>query len=89
MTDVTEVNLYGFRDINSVPSSSQRISALLLVLLVVPKQGMVTARISVMGLPVSFMALAATRRARHESSPPEIPITALLALAAASLLARP
>ena len=50
-----------------------------LVRLVVPKQGMVTAVMSVRGRPSKSMALAVMSRAKVESSPPDSPTTALLA----------
>ena len=62
-----------------VPMRSARISALDLVRLVVPKQGMVTARMSVMGRSSMAMARAVMSRARVESSPPDSPTTAVLA----------
>ena len=66
---------------NETFSSSHRISALLRVRCVVPKQGMVTARTSVVGRPSCFMARTATSRARQLSNPPEMPMTAVLAWA--------
>ena len=62
-------------------SSSHKISALLRVRWVVPKQGMVTASTSLAGRPSCFMARTATSRARQLSNPPEMPMTAVLAWA--------
>jgi hypothetical protein len=62
-------------------SSSHRISALLRVRFVVPKQGMVTASTSRAGRPSCFMARTATSSARQLSKPPEMPMTAVLAWA--------
>ena len=59
------------------------------VRLVVPKQGMVTASTSAAGRCSCFMARTATSRARQLSKPPEIPMTAVLAWACSSRLARP
>ena len=52
-------------------------TALLYVRSVVPKHGIVTERIFSLGIPNKSNALAVTRSASVESSPPEIPTTAL------------
>ncbi len=74
---------------NSTPSSAQSTSAFERVRFVVPKQGMVTASTSAAGRPSRCIARTATSRARQESSPPEMPITALLAWTCSSRRARP
>ena len=56
---------------------------------VVPKQGMVTAKISDRGRPSSSMARAVMSSARVESKPPDRPTTAVLALVWASRFFRP
>ena len=61
------------------PIASHIFTAFDFVRFVVPKHGIVTATISVIGLPSSFIALAHTRSASVLSSPPEIPITAVFA----------
>ena len=48
------------------------------VLLVVPKPGMVTAMMPSRGLPKRSKARTVTRSASAESSPPEMPMTAVL-----------
>ena len=63
----------------SVPMRSASSWALDLVRLVVPKQGMVMAVMSVMGRPSMAMARAVISRARVESRPPDRPTTAVLA----------
>ena len=63
------------------PSSSHSVWALLRVRLVVPKQGIVTARMSVVARCSIRMARTVTSSARQLSRPPEMPITAVLAWA--------
>ena len=71
------------------PSRSARSTALDLVRSVVPKQGMVTAMMSVAGRWSICMATAVMRTARVESSPPESPTTAVLAPVCSSRFLRP
>ena len=71
------------------PSASHRISALERVRLVVPKQGMVMAIMSLGSRPSTLQARTATSKARQESNPPEIPTTAHLAWVCSIRLARP
>ena len=82
MSDILKVGGHCFSDIypllNVAPSFFVSVTALLYVLSVVPKHGIVTERIFSLGMPSISKALAVTRSARVESSPPEIPTTALL-----------
>ena len=59
------------------------------VRLVVPKQGMVMAIMSLGSRPSTLQARTATSKARQESNPPEIPTTAHLAWVCSIRLARP
>ena len=61
------------------PIRSARMTALFLVRSVVPKQGIVTAKISVLGRPRRSAVFAATKSASVESKPPEMPITIFFA----------
>ena len=65
---------------NSVPIHSHNRCAFERVRCVVPKQGMVTVIMSLIGRERALKALAHTSSARVESSPPEMPITADFAL---------
>ena len=71
------------------PIRSASSSALDFVRAVVPKQGMVTATMSLAGRFSIPMARAVTSRARVESSPPERPTTAVLAPVCSSRFFRP
>jgi len=71
------------------PSDFIKSIALLYVLSVVPKPGIVMPRISLDGLPISFIASTATRSASVESRPPEMPITQPFEPTCSSLLASP
>ena len=75
-----------FRVAPSRPASSTALSR---VRSVVPKQGMVTAMMSLAGRSSSFMATAVIRMARVESSPPDRPTTAALAPVCSSRFFRP
>ena len=74
---------------STAPIRSARITALFLVRSVVPKQGIVTAMMSVMGRSSIFMARPVTSTASVESSPPESPTTAVLAPVCRSLCFKP
>ena len=78
-----------FTSRKSVPSSAASSSALERVRLVVPKQGMVTAKIPLRSRPSRSKALAVMRTARVESSPPDSPTTAQGALVCSSRFLRP
>ena len=71
------------------PMRSARMTALFFVRSVVPKQGMVTAMISVMGRSSIFIARPVMSTARVESRPPERPTTAVLAPVCSSRCFRP
>ena len=71
------------------PICSARMTALFFVRSVVPKQGMVTATISVMGRSSIFMASPVMSTASVESRPPERPTTAVLAPVCSSRCLRP
>ena len=64
-------------------------TALFFVRLVVPKQGMVTATMSVMGRSSIFMARPVISTAKVESRPPERPTTAVFAPVCSSRCLRP
>ena len=71
------------------PRRSASSMALSRVRSVVPKQGMVTAMMSLAGRSSSFMATAVMRMARVESRPPDRPTTAVLARVCSRRLVRP
>ena len=71
------------------PSFSLILTALLYVLSVVPKQGIVTHVIPFLSSPERSNALTVTSSASVESSPPDIPITALLQPVCSSLFLSP
>jgi hypothetical protein len=71
------------------PRQAQSRSALERVREVVPKQGMVTATASVRGRFSMSIARTVTSRARQESSPPEMPTTAVFAREWLSRFMRP
>ncbi|KAF5083545.1 hypothetical protein DSECCO2_87970 [anaerobic digester metagenome] len=71
------------------PSRSAKITALFFVRSVVPKQGMVTATMSVMGRSSIFRARPVISTASVESSPPDRPTTAVFAPVCSSRCLRP
>ncbi len=71
------------------PSRWASSTALSRVRSVVPKQGMVTAMMSLSGRSSSFMATAVMRMARVESRPPDSPTTAVRARVCSSRFFRP
>ena len=73
----------------SVPRSFMMVNALLYVLSVVPKPGIVTAMIFFVSRPSILKVSTQTSSASVESRPPEIPTTAVLAWACSILFARP
>ena len=75
--------------LKSTPSVSASFSALLFVLPVVPKQGIVMATMPFLSKASMSKALTATNRARVLSRPPESPTTTFLLLVWESLLLSP
>ena len=65
-----------FISLKSVPSSRHKSKALLYVLSVVPKPGIVIVTIFFLSRFKSSKVLTITRRANVESRPPDIPTTA-------------
>ena len=77
-----------FISLKSVPNSLHNSIALLYVLSVVPNPGIVIVTIFFLSNLRSSNVLTITRRAKVESSPPEIPTTAFLHLVCSNLLAK-
>ena len=72
-----------------IPSFSIRISAFPFVRPVVPKPGMVMPTIPFRSIPSLSKARTVTKRAKVESNPPEMPITAFLQPICSSLVQSP